>query len=146
MGSIPLLLIGLSVIGLCINVIQANIEKIFSSFVQLINREYQMKQSGSESAMKGAESGASGIKNLLEKRPLRERLLFSLMDKQKLGLLEEKFERQSNMVNKSTQTISAMADISIQASNDDQMNDRPYGQSGITGRKTNKSYIYNIDD
>lgn len=88
MSSIPLLLIGLSVISLCINVIQANIEKIFSSFVLLINREYQMKQTGSESAMQEVNTGASGVRQLLQKQSLRERLLFSLMDKQKLGLLE----------------------------------------------------------
>lgn len=62
-------------------------------------------------------------------------------------IFEAKFEQQSNMVNRSTQTANAMADMSIQAGKEDEKDEeRGWGPAGSTPKRANKSYIYNIDD
>lgn len=141
---------GLSVISLCINVIQANIGRVFNEFVAAINREYQKKQLGCTSLMESESTmpGATGVKSIVNSLSIRQRMLFKLMDKQKLAFLEDKFEQQAKMRNQQTQTYRLLTSISVQVDDAEAIKAEleKSGSKAMPIEHRNKSYIYNIDD
>lgn len=113
--NLALTMIGLSVVGLCIAIVQSKIRLIFDRTIRSIDSQYRIRQIDPDVAtMTIIPNEKEGIKRLCEAQPLQDRLIFVAMDEHKKALLEERWKQKSAMVNKVTQTWPKIAEKCIQ--------------------------------
>uniref|UniRef100_A0A0N5ARB1 Ion_trans_2 domain-containing protein n=1 Tax=Syphacia muris TaxID=451379 RepID=A0A0N5ARB1_9BILA len=110
-----LTMIGLSVVGLCLAIVQSKIRLIFDRMSRSIDSQYRIRQIDPDVAtMTIIPNEKEGIKRLCEAQPLQDRIIFIAMDEHKKALLEERWKQKSSLVNKVTQTWPKIADKCIQ--------------------------------
>lgn len=140
--SFILVLCGLSVVSMSFNIIQTKIESVFRSMMLGIEREYWQKQVEPEYSQLGEGGGgvnaSVGVMQLWKKKPLRERILFRLMDKSKKEMLKEYWEKKANTKNQATQTpVRSMVDSVLQVDMEEEELQTKY---------KNRKYVYNLHD
>ncbi|MFH4982783.1 hypothetical protein AB6A40_009492 [Gnathostoma spinigerum] len=113
--NLAMTLIGLSVVGLCVAIVQAKIRLVFDRTIRSIDGQYRIRQIDPDVAtMTVISDEKEGIKRLCEAQPLQDRIIFLAMDEHKKQLLEDRWRQRSQMVNKTTQTYPSKADKCIQ--------------------------------
>lgn len=142
-----LVLIGLSVVSMSINIIQAQVENMFNNMIQNIDNEYRQKQIDPEASKMNEYKGGMGIMHLFKNIPLKDRIILNLMGDHKKQLLEEHWEQKARTRNVECQTETkkfAIADVQVDLdeydprSNSISSRNRPF--------KVKNSYIYNLGD
>ncbi|VDD85593.1 unnamed protein product [Enterobius vermicularis] len=156
-----LTMIGLSVVGLCLAIVQSKIRLIFDRMSRSIDSQYRIRQIDPDVAtMTIIPNEKEGIKRCRISQPLQDRLIFIAMDEHKKALLEERWKQKSSLINKVTQTWPKIADKCIQTGqrdydDDDDSDDESYSdESGAEyddcGRRivppSNLRYIYTVFD
>ncbi|VDK81941.1 unnamed protein product [Litomosoides sigmodontis] len=113
--NLALTMIGLSVVGLCVSIVQAKICLIFDRMIRSIDSQYRIRQIDPDVAtMTVIPNEKEGVKRLCEAQPLQDRLIYIAMDEHKKQLLEDRWRQRSSMINRITQTRPNRADKCIQ--------------------------------
>ncbi|VDN93307.1 unnamed protein product [Brugia pahangi] len=113
--NLALTMIGLSVVGLCVSIVQAKIRLIFDRMIRSIDSQYRIRQIDPDVAtMTVIPDEKEGVKRLCEAQPIQDRLIYIAMDEHKKQLLEDRWRQRSSMVNRITQTRPNRADKCIQ--------------------------------
>lgn len=113
--DLTLTLVGLSVVGLCIAIVQAKVEVVFNRISRSIESQYRVRQiEPVVSGMALLNDEKEGLKRLWQGQPLEDRLIHYLMDEHKKRMLEELWLKRSQMANKATQTSGMRQDKSVQ--------------------------------
>uniref|UniRef100_A0A915PP91 Potassium channel domain-containing protein n=1 Tax=Setaria digitata TaxID=48799 RepID=A0A915PP91_9BILA len=113
--NLALTMIGLSVVGLCVSIVQAKIRLIFDRMIRSIDSQYRIRQIDPDVAtMTVIPDEKEGIKRLCEAQPIQDRLIYIAMDEHKKQLLEDRWRQRSSMINRITQTWPNRADKCIQ--------------------------------
>ncbi|GMS80220.1 hypothetical protein PENTCL1PPCAC_2395 [Pristionchus entomophagus] len=116
--NLALTMIGLSVVGLCLAIVQAKVRLIFDRMVRSIDSQYRIRQIDPDVAvMTLVKDENEGIKRLAQCQRIEERLIFAVMDEHRKSLLRERWKRSATMVNRATQTYPSKADKMIQTGN-----------------------------
>ncbi|VDN60139.1 unnamed protein product [Dracunculus medinensis] len=113
--NLALTMIGLSVVGLCIAIVQAKIRLIFDRMIRSIDGQYRIRQIDPDVAtMTLITNEKEGIKRLCEAQPIQDRIIYIAMDEHKKQLLEDRWKSRSSMINRVTQTWPNRTDKCIQ--------------------------------
>uniref|UniRef100_A0A915B704 Potassium channel domain-containing protein n=2 Tax=Parascaris TaxID=6254 RepID=A0A915B704_PARUN len=131
--NLALTMVGLSVVGLCIAIVQAKIRLIFDRMIRSIDSQYRIRQIDPDVAtMTLITDEKEGIKRLCEAQPIQDRIIFIAMDEHKKQLLADRWKQKSNMINRITQTWPNRADKCIQTGQrvDEQPRAHPEGEYG----------------
>ncbi|MCP9259722.1 Ion channel [Dirofilaria immitis] len=113
--NLALTMIGLSVVGLCVSIVQAKIRLIFDRMIRSIDSQYRIRQIDPDVAtMIVIPNEKEGIKRLCEAQPIQDRLIYIAMDEHKKQLLEDRWRQRSSMVNRIIQTRPNRTDKCIQ--------------------------------
>lgn len=140
--SFMLVLCGLSVVSMSFNIVQTKIESLFRSLMLGIEQEYWQKQVEPDKSQFGEEgtgmNASVGVMQLWKNKPLKQRILFQLMDKSKKQMLQDYWEKKANTRNQATQTTiktfvteGLQVDLDIEEAAD---------------KHKNRKYIYNLGD
>ncbi|CAJ0582009.1 unnamed protein product, partial [Mesorhabditis spiculigera] len=133
-------LVGLSVVGLSIAIIQSKVRLVFDRLIRSIDAQYRIKQIDQNVAtMSIITDEYEGIKRLCDSQPLQDRLVFIAMDEHKMSMLRERWRQKSRMVNRITQTYPSKADKFVQTGN------RVYDQPNV-GEEGEWESEYSYDD
>ncbi|KAK6026027.1 hypothetical protein OSTOST_08057 [Ostertagia ostertagi] len=126
--NLALTLVGLSVVGLCLAIVQAKVRLVFDRLIRSIDSQYRIRQIDPDVAtMTLIPDEKEGIKRLIGAQPLQDRIVFIFMDEHKKCMLRERWKLRSGMVNRITQTYPSRADKYVQTGN------RVYDQPGQIG-------------
>ncbi|EFO24826.1 hypothetical protein LOAG_03655 [Loa loa] len=113
--NLALTMIGLSVVGLCVAIVQAKIRLIFDRMIRSIDSQYRIRQIDPDVAtMTVIPDEKEGVKRLCEAQPIQDRIIYIAMDEHKKQLLEDRWRQRSSMVNRIIQTRPNRADKCIQ--------------------------------
>uniref|UniRef100_A0A0R3RUT7 Ion_trans_2 domain-containing protein n=1 Tax=Elaeophora elaphi TaxID=1147741 RepID=A0A0R3RUT7_9BILA len=113
--NLALTMVGLSVVGLCVSIVQAKIRLIFDRMIRSIDSQYRIRQIDPDVAtMTVIPDEKEGVKRLCEAQPIQDRLIYIAMDEHKKQLLEDRWRQRSSMVNRIIQTRPNRADKCIQ--------------------------------
>lgn len=139
LGAFIFILCGLAIVSMFITIIQSKVEQLFQSLMTNIDTEYRQKvldPTHSKMEDDTCKTGV-GVMKLYKQKPLRERILFSLMDKYKKDMLEQYWRKKSGTKNKYAQTepkVYRHQELQVDIETEEE-----------TKRKFRK-YIYNLDD
>ncbi|KAJ1348949.1 hypothetical protein KIN20_004356 [Parelaphostrongylus tenuis] len=123
--NLALTLIGLSVVGLCLAIVQAKVRLVFDRLFRSIDSQYRIRQIDPDVAtMTLIPDEKEGVKRLIGAQPLQDRIVFIFMDEHKKSMLRDRWKLRSGMVNRITQTYPARADKCVQTGH------RVYDQPG----------------
>nr|CDJ89228.1 Ion transport 2 domain containing protein [Haemonchus contortus] len=126
--NLALTLVGLSVVGLCLAIVQAKVRLVFDRLIRSIDSQYRIRQIDPDVAtMTLIPDEKEGIKRLIGAQPLQDRIVFIFMDEHKKCMLRDRWKLRSGMVNRITQTYPSRADKYVQTGN------RVYDQPGQIG-------------
>ncbi|GMT11224.1 hypothetical protein PFISCL1PPCAC_2521 [Pristionchus fissidentatus] len=130
--NLALTMVGLSVVGLCLAIVQAKVRLIFDRMVRSIDSQYRIRQIDPDVAvMTLVKDENEGIKRLAQSQRIEERLIFAVMDEHRKSLLRDRWKRSATMVNRATQTYPSKADKMIQTGN--RVYDQPKDGEGDGG-------------
>ncbi|VDN08099.1 unnamed protein product [Thelazia callipaeda] len=141
--NLALTMIGLSVVGLCIAIVQAKIRLIFDRMIRSIDSQYRIRQIDPDVAtMTVIPNEKEGIKRLCEAQPIQDRIIYIAMDEHKKQLLEDRWRQRSSMINRITQTWPSRADKCIQTGQrvDEQPPPRIEGSSTLSDEAEDADY------
>ncbi|CAJ0589962.1 unnamed protein product [Cylicocyclus nassatus] len=123
--NLAMTLIGLSVVGLCLAIVQAKVRLVFDRLIRSIDAQYRIRQIDPDVAtMTLIPDEREGIKRLIGSQPLQDRIVFIFMDEHKKSMLSDRWKSRSGMTNRITQTYPSRADKYVQTGN------RVYDQPG----------------
>ncbi|CAJ0929399.1 unnamed protein product, partial [Mesorhabditis belari] len=118
MFQLSMTLVGLSVVGLSIAIVQSKVRLVFDRLIRSIDAQYRIKQIDQNVAtMSIITDEYEGIKRLCDSQPLQDRLVFIAMDEHKMSMLRERWRQKSRMINRITQTYPSKADKFVQTGN-----------------------------
>ncbi|KAE9413678.1 hypothetical protein Angca_004569, partial [Angiostrongylus cantonensis] len=113
--NLALTLVGLSVVGLCLAIVQAKVRLVFDRLFRSIDSQYRIRQIDPDVAtMTLIPDEKEGVKRLIGAQPLQDRIVFIFMDEHKKSMLRDRWKLRSGMVNRITQTYPARADKCVQ--------------------------------
>lgn len=125
--NLALTLVGLSVVGLCLAIVQAKVRLVFDRLIRSIDSQYRIRQIDPDVAtMTLIPDEKEGVKRLIGAQPLQDRIVFIFMDEHKKSMLRDRWKLRSGMVNRITQTYPLKADKYVQTGS------RVYDQPGQT--------------
>ncbi|KAF1751688.1 hypothetical protein GCK72_018242 [Caenorhabditis remanei] len=108
-------LVGLSVVGLCVAIVQAKVKLVFDRMLRSIDAQYRIRQVDPHVAtMSIVEDEEEGVKRLIQSQSLEDRIIFLFVDEHKKTMLKERWKQKSSMVNRITQTYPSKADKYVQ--------------------------------
>ncbi|PAV61458.1 hypothetical protein WR25_11310 [Diploscapter pachys] len=127
--NLALTLVGLSVVGLCLAIVQAKVKLVFDRLIRSIEAQYRIKQIDPDVAtMTLIAEETEGVKKLIEAQPLQDRIVFLFMDEHKKSMLRDRWRIKSGMTNRITQTYPSKADKYVQTGN--RVYDQPLNGDG----------------
>ncbi|CAI4231339.1 unnamed protein product [Auanema sp. JU1783] len=167
--NLAMTLIGLSVVGLCVAIVQAKVRLVFDRMIRSIDSQYRIRQIDPDVAtMTIITDENEGVKRLIEAQPIQDRIIFLFMDEHKKSMLKERWRQRSSMTNKITQTYPSRADKYVQTGNrvydqplnsdedydseweDEEESEASSGEYDEAGNKifppSTKRYIYTVFD
>ncbi|CAD6186684.1 unnamed protein product [Caenorhabditis auriculariae] len=163
--NLALTLVGLSVVGLCIAIVQAKVKLVFDRMLRCIDAQYRIRQIDPQVAtMSIIDDEDEGIKRLIQSQSIEDRVVFLFVDEHKKSMLKERWRQKSSMINKITQTYPSKADKYVQTGQrvydqpmgdgDDSEYDEDEDEEGVeydeSGNKIHyppsKRYIYTVFD
>ncbi|EYC31974.1 hypothetical protein Y032_0003g1337 [Ancylostoma ceylanicum] len=99
--NLAMTLIGLSVVGLCLAIVQAKVRLVFDRLIRSIDSQYRIRQIDPDVAtMTLIPDEKEGIKRLIGAQPLQDRIVFIFMDEHKKSMLRDRWKMRSGMVNR----------------------------------------------
>uniref|UniRef100_A0A8R1I3J4 Potassium channel domain-containing protein n=1 Tax=Caenorhabditis japonica TaxID=281687 RepID=A0A8R1I3J4_CAEJA len=166
-GGIVFILGGLSVVSMCINVIQMQLEYLFNQIVQRIENDFKttlsvaaeegrkksigVSEFGSiePSKKKTMQSEGDVAQKYSEGMEMGSKLLMRLMSNHQRRMLNEKFDERARMRNSGTQTTSQIKVASVQTADryEQTWDDEPEEDNQPKSRiNTRRLYIYNTGE
>ncbi|CAL2044679.1 hypothetical protein CAEBREN_32638 [Caenorhabditis brenneri] len=113
--NLAMTLVGLSVVGLCVAIVQAKVKLVFDRMMRSIDAQYRIRQVDPHVAtMSIVEDEEEGVKRLIQSQSLEDRIIFLFVDEHKKSMLKERWKQKSSMVNRITQTYPSKADKYVQ--------------------------------
>lgn len=113
--NLAMTLVGLSVVGLCVAIVQAKVKLVFDRMLRSIDAQYRIRQVDPHVAtMSIVEDEEEGVKRLIQSQSLEDRIIFLFVDEHKKTMLKERWKQKSSMVNRITQTYPSKADKYVQ--------------------------------
>uniref|UniRef100_A0A1I7XMQ3 Ion_trans_2 domain-containing protein n=1 Tax=Heterorhabditis bacteriophora TaxID=37862 RepID=A0A1I7XMQ3_HETBA len=107
--NLALTLMGLSVVGLCLAIVQAKVRLVFDRLFRSIDSQYRIKQIDPDVAtMTLIPDEEEGVKRLISAQPLQDRIVYIFMDEHRKCMLRERWRQKSGMINKIKSSLTVL--------------------------------------